>query len=88
MVAGDHLEMDDSVVLGDEDHQNYQMLIGMLNWIVTLGQIGHKNRALYAIGYLKKKPNQRIKIDSCDPIIMKNGAEGQLETDLLAKMKE
>eukprot|EP00957_Ditylum_brightwellii_P016732 1259368-Ditylum_brightwellii.AAC.2 len=31
--------MDDSTVLGDKDHQNYQMLIGMLNWIVTLGQI-------------------------------------------------
>eukprot|EP00957_Ditylum_brightwellii_P007011 530388-Ditylum_brightwellii.AAC.1 len=27
MVAGDHPEMDDSVILGDEDHQNYQMLI-------------------------------------------------------------
>eukprot|EP00957_Ditylum_brightwellii_P168657 12837078-Ditylum_brightwellii.AAC.1 len=27
MVAEDHPEMDDSVVLGDEDHQNYQMLI-------------------------------------------------------------
>eukprot|EP00957_Ditylum_brightwellii_P059456 4513924-Ditylum_brightwellii.AAC.1 len=39
MVAGNHMEMDDSVVLGDEDHQNYEMLIGMLNWLVTLGQI-------------------------------------------------
>eukprot|EP00957_Ditylum_brightwellii_P166644 12685561-Ditylum_brightwellii.AAC.1 len=38
MVAGDHLEMSDSV-LGDEDYQNYQMLIDMLNWIVTLGWI-------------------------------------------------
>eukprot|EP00957_Ditylum_brightwellii_P132372 10094231-Ditylum_brightwellii.AAC.1 len=106
MVAGEHLEIDDSVVLGDEDHQNYQMLIGMLNWIVLLGWIninysvssldcfvacpqqGHKDRALYVFGYLKKKPNQRIVINSCDPIVMKNGAEGQLETDFLAKMKE
>eukprot|EP00957_Ditylum_brightwellii_P178126 13567493-Ditylum_brightwellii.AAC.1 len=76
MVAGDHLEMDDSVVLGDEDRQSYQMLIG------------HKDRALYVVGYLKKKPNQRIEIDSHDPIVVKNDAEGQLQTDFLAKMKE
>eukprot|EP00957_Ditylum_brightwellii_P043702 3313422-Ditylum_brightwellii.AAC.1 len=53
MVAGDHPEMDDSVVLGNEGHQNYQMLI-----------------------------------DSFDPIVVKNGDEGQMETDLSAKMKE
>eukprot|EP00957_Ditylum_brightwellii_P020917 1577521-Ditylum_brightwellii.AAC.1 len=37
MVTGDHPELDDTKVLDDTAHQKYQMLIGMLNWIVTLG---------------------------------------------------
>eukprot|EP00957_Ditylum_brightwellii_P016105 1212872-Ditylum_brightwellii.AAC.1 len=39
MVAGDHPELDDTKVLDDMAHQQYQMLIGMLNWIVTLGRL-------------------------------------------------
>eukprot|EP00957_Ditylum_brightwellii_P102289 7797719-Ditylum_brightwellii.AAC.2 len=39
MVAGDHPELDDSRVLNNRDNQQYQMLIGMLNWIVTLGRL-------------------------------------------------
>eukprot|EP00957_Ditylum_brightwellii_P000399 30999-Ditylum_brightwellii.AAC.3 len=37
MVAGDHQELDDFEVLNSRDYQKYQMLIGMLNWIVILG---------------------------------------------------
>eukprot|EP00957_Ditylum_brightwellii_P066467 5045770-Ditylum_brightwellii.AAC.1 len=67
MVAGDHPELNGTKVLDDMDHQQYQMLIGMLNWIVTLG---------------------RIKIDSKDPGIVKNGSEGHVEVDLSKKLKE
>eukprot|EP00957_Ditylum_brightwellii_P070971 5393211-Ditylum_brightwellii.AAC.1 len=106
MLAGDHPEMDTSEILTDSDHQKYQMLIGMLNWIVTLGRIditfavsslsrfaacprkGHMERAIYVFGYLKKKPNRRIKMDSRDPIIVKNGAEGQLDVDLSAQLRD
>eukprot|EP00957_Ditylum_brightwellii_P112886 8606970-Ditylum_brightwellii.AAC.1 len=37
MVAGDHPELNNTKVLDDTDHQQYQLLVGMLNWIVTLG---------------------------------------------------
>ncbi len=106
MVHGDHPEEDESEILGDEQHTQYQMLIGMLNWIVTLGRIdiafavsslsrfvacprkGHLDRALYVFGYLKKKFNRRIVIDSRDPILVRNGAESQLDVDLTEKLKE
>jgi hypothetical protein len=39
MTPGDHPELDDSELLGDEQHTEYQMLIGMLNWIVVIGRI-------------------------------------------------
>ena len=39
MVAGDHPELDESKHLDDDEHTKYQMLIGMLNWIVTIGRI-------------------------------------------------
>ncbi len=39
MVSGDHLELDESKHLNDEEHTKFQMLIGMLNWIVTIGRI-------------------------------------------------
>eukprot|EP00957_Ditylum_brightwellii_P092005 7004699-Ditylum_brightwellii.AAC.1 len=67
MVAGDYPELNDTKVLDDTDHQQYQMPIRMLNWIVTLG---------------------RIKIDSKDHGVVKNGAEGHLEVDLSKKLKE
>ena len=38
MHANDHPEMDDSPTLGDSDHCKYQMLIGMLNWEVSIGR--------------------------------------------------
>eukprot|EP00957_Ditylum_brightwellii_P079598 6052738-Ditylum_brightwellii.AAC.2 len=78
MVAGDHPGMGDSEVLNGVDHQKYQMLPSMLNWIVIIGHLdiayavclfacfvacplkGHTTWALYAFGYLKKKPNRRI----------------------------
>eukprot|EP00957_Ditylum_brightwellii_P003459 262139-Ditylum_brightwellii.AAC.1 len=49
---------------------------------------GHNIRALYVFGYLKKKPNCRIKIDSKDPGVVKNGAEGHLAVNLSEKLKE
>ena len=106
MSQGDHPELDTSVLLGDSDHTKYQMLIGMLNWIVTIGRIdiafavtslsrfvaspreGHMKRALHVFGYLKKKMNKRIIIDSRDPIIVRNGAEHLLDVDLTEKLEE
>eukprot|EP00957_Ditylum_brightwellii_P028250 2133510-Ditylum_brightwellii.AAC.1 len=40
MAVDNHPEMDDSEVLNGADHQKYQMLLGMLNWIVILGRLG------------------------------------------------
>lgn len=39
MASGDHPEMDDSEVLDDTSHRQFQMLIGILNWIVTIGRL-------------------------------------------------
>ena len=39
MVHGDHPETDDSEVLHDDDHRKFQMLIGILNWVVTVGRL-------------------------------------------------
>ena len=33
-----HPEMDDSPLLNEKQHRQYQMLIGMLNWLVTIGR--------------------------------------------------
>jgi len=89
-----------------EEHTKYQMLIGMLNWIVTIGRIdiafavsslsriiacprqGHMDRALYVVGYLKKYSNRKIRIDSRDPIVVANGAVGNLEIDISKKLLE
>ena len=106
MTQGDHPELDDSVLLDDDDHTKYQMLIGMLNWIVTIGRIdiafavtslsrfvasprhGHLLRVLHVFGYLKKKFNKRIVVDSREPIVVNNGAEGLLDIDLTEKLAE
>ena len=37
--ANDHPEEDSSNLLDDDNHKKYQMLIGMLNWIVTIGRL-------------------------------------------------
>ena len=34
----DHPEEDQSDILGDDKHRKYQMLIGMLNWVVSVGR--------------------------------------------------
>ena len=39
MTDGDHPEEDVSELLDDKGHQRYQMLIGMLNWIVCIGRM-------------------------------------------------
>eukprot|EP00957_Ditylum_brightwellii_P020816 1569670-Ditylum_brightwellii.AAC.1 len=62
MVAGDHPDLDDSKELDDMAHQKYQMLIGMLNLKVTLGRLD--------IAYVEET-NQRIRIDSKDPDVVK-----------------
>jgi len=37
MSANDHPELDDSTLLtSDDEHRKFQMLIGMLNWVVTI----------------------------------------------------
>ena len=37
--VGDLPEEDDSKVLNDIDHKKFQMLIGMLNWLVNIGRL-------------------------------------------------
>jgi hypothetical protein len=84
--TGNHPGIDSSKLLDDEEHQKYQMLIGMLVWVVTIGRIdvahatsslsrftacprqGHLERLLRVSGYLKKRPNRRIVVDSQEPI--------------------
>ena len=46
--VGDHPELDNSEILGDSDHKKYQMLIGMLVWLNTLGRsdISHATASL------------------------------------------
>ena len=39
MVDGDHPKEDTSELLDDKGHQHYQMVIGMLNWIVCIGRM-------------------------------------------------
>ena len=36
-VTGDHPEQDESLLLDNEQHRLYQQLIGMGQWLVTLG---------------------------------------------------
>eukprot|EP00957_Ditylum_brightwellii_P001431 111877-Ditylum_brightwellii.AAC.1 len=69
MVDGDHPGMDNTSPLDGEGHQLYQMLIGMLNWIVCLGRKGHLDQVLCVLGYLKRNKNHRVIVDSRDPII-------------------
>jgi hypothetical protein len=84
--TGNHPELDSTPLLSDNEHQKYQMLIGILVWVVTIGRIdvahatsslsrftacpqkGHLERLLRVFGYLKKRPNWRIVVDSRDPI--------------------
>jgi hypothetical protein len=46
--GGDHPEMDTSAVLNDDEHRKFQMLIGMLNWIVSIGRfdVAHATSSL------------------------------------------
>lgn len=39
LANGDHPEEDDTPLLNDDDHRKYQMLIGMLVWLVTIGRL-------------------------------------------------
>jgi hypothetical protein len=102
--TGDHPELDASTVLNDDEHRKYQMLIGMLVWIVTIGRIdvahatsslsrftacprqGHLERVLRVFGYLKKRPNRRIVVDSRDPEYV--GAEAARELDLTEEFRD
>ena len=36
---GEHPELDDTPVLDDSEHQKFQMLIGMLVWLVTISRV-------------------------------------------------
>ena len=36
---GDHPKVDNSIHMNDEEHHIYQMIIGILNWLVCLGRI-------------------------------------------------
>ena len=39
MVTGDHPEEDTTRLLNEDEQNNYQMLIGILNWVTCLGRI-------------------------------------------------
>jgi hypothetical protein len=39
MTSGDHPELGDTTILNNDGHKKYKMLIGMLNWIVTIGRL-------------------------------------------------
>ncbi len=39
MTSSDHPELHDTTILSNDQHKKYQMLIGMLNWIVTIGRL-------------------------------------------------
>jgi hypothetical protein len=82
----DHPELDESKVMDDDGHRKYQMLMGILVWLVVIGRIdvahatssllrftacprkGHLDRVLRVFGYLKKRPNRQIVVNSRDPI--------------------
>ena len=102
-VPGDHPELDDTELLNDDEHRKFQMLIGMLVWIVTIGRFdvafatsslsrftacprkGHLERVLRVFGYLAKRPNRRIIIDSRSPNIEDPGGELNKDyTEILA----
>jgi hypothetical protein len=36
---GDHPELDDSPLLNNDKHQKYQIIIRMLNWVITIGRL-------------------------------------------------
>jgi hypothetical protein len=102
--AGDHPESDDTAVLDDDMHRKYQMLIGILNWAVTIGRIdiafstmslsrfsacpriGHLERVLKIFGYLKKRPNRRICVDSGDPVFV--NFNDDFEQDFVVQLGE
>eukprot|EP00957_Ditylum_brightwellii_P113949 8687032-Ditylum_brightwellii.AAC.1 len=48
----------------------------------TLNDVAHQNTRC------SLRPNWRIRIDLCDPIVVKNGAEGLLDIDLAGKLKD
>jgi hypothetical protein len=97
METGDHPELDESEVMNDDGHRKFQMLMGILVWVVTIGRIdvahstsslsrftacpreGHLDRALRVFGYLKKRPNRRVVVDSRDPIY--RGGEDAVDLD-------
>eukprot|EP00957_Ditylum_brightwellii_P058483 4435070-Ditylum_brightwellii.AAC.1 len=81
MVPGNHPEIDNSEVLN-------AYAVSLFACFAACSRKGHNIRALYSLGYLKKKPNRRIRVNHRDPGVVKNGAESQLEVDLLAKMRE
>jgi hypothetical protein len=39
MTSSDHPELHNTTILDDYGHKKYQMLIGMLNWIMTIGRL-------------------------------------------------
>ena len=97
--AGDHPELDELELLDDREHRKYQMLIGILVWVVTIGCIdiahatsslsrftsaprkGHLSRLLILFGYLKRRPNKTIIVDSRDPIY--RGGENLISKDYM-----
>jgi hypothetical protein len=104
METGDHPELDNSKVLNDDGHRKFQMLMGILVWVVTIGRIdvahsasslsrftmcpqeGHQERALQVFGYLKKRPNRRLVVDSRDPIY--TGGEDTLDLDFTKELEK
>eukprot|EP00536_Pseudo-nitzschia_multiseries_P005793 jgi/Psemu1/13605/gm1.13605_g len=52
IAENDHLELDSTAFLDDTGTQQYQSMIGSLQWIVTI--VGHLDRAKHIYGYISK----------------------------------
>lgn len=52
-------EMDDSVLCSDDEHRKFQMLMGMLNWVVTIGRldVAHATMSLSRFAACPRKGN-------------------------------
>jgi len=53
MAPSDHPELDDTSLLGPEDHGIYRMLIGSAQWVISLGRLD----IMYATSVLSRYCN-------------------------------
>jgi hypothetical protein len=101
MTSGNHPELHGTAILNDDGHKKYQMLIRILNWIVTMGRLdvchGTSSLARFmacprqkasqtSIRYFKKPPNRHIIVNSRDPTFL--NCETDLKKDYVRELEE